>query len=85
LSLEEITDKAGYLFSQYDVGLDHDTNLIFWNSSGVSLLLRNNERSDVSETQEPVPELVLREASILHQYSVAAYTVSACFVVTLHH
>jgi hypothetical protein len=42
--------------------------------AGVSLLLRNNERSDVSETQEPVPELVLREASILHQYSVAAYT-----------
>lgn len=53
------------------------------NLSGVSLLLRNKERSDVSEKQEqPVPEHVLREASILHQYAVAAYTVSAYFVVT---
>lgn len=64
------------MFSEYDIELYHDTNSMSF--SGVSLLLRNKQRLDVSEKEEPVPELILREASILHQYAVAAYTVSAC-------
>lgn len=49
------------------------------NFSGVSMLRDAKQQSLRSEMHVPALEDRIREASVLHPYAVAAYTVSACY------